>query len=100
MMPMRNAGMLALGRDLSGDLATESDAVVGPAVLGIDLRRVREPHAPPRSPPCEDAMPRAQARHGLRRILAERPAAPDVVLAECRVHRAERGHGVGGEHLR
>src|SRR5438128_11027203 len=97
MMPMRNAAMLALGRDLSGDLATEADAVVGPAVLGIDLCRVREPHAPPRRPPWEDAMPRAQARHGLRRILAERPAAHDVVLAGCRVHRAERVHVVGDE---
>src|SRR5687768_18437743 len=82
--------MLAVCGNVLRDLSTEPRAVVGAAVLRIDLRRVPQIEAATRGREGQDAMAVADAWHGLGGFLAERPIAQDVTPLEARIHLPER----------
>src|SRR5688500_18807305 len=82
--------MLAVRGDVLRDLSTEPRAVVGAAVLRIDLRRVAQIQAAPRRRERQDAMAVADAWHGLSGLLTERPVPEDVIPIEAGIHLPER----------
>src|SRR2546428_11125523 len=94
MTPRRTDRMLAVAlRDRLRDVTAEPHAVVGPTILRIDLRRVRDEDSGSRRLERQETTAVANSRHRLRGGLAEGPVTEHVLRPEGPVHELERGEG-------
>src|SRR6267143_3129036 len=95
MTPRRIDRMLAVALgDHFRDVTAEPDAVVGPAILRVDLGRVRDEDPGSRRLEWQDATAIANAGYRLRGVLAEGPVTEHVLRPERLVHELECGEVV------
>src|SRR2546428_12941446 len=101
MTPRRTDRMLAVAlRDRLRDVTAEPHAVVGPTILRIDLRRVRDEDSGSRRLERQETTAVANSRHRLRGVLAENPVTEHVLRPEGRGHEPERGEVVPQQRFR